>query len=278
MARSPKDRIGVCSWSLHPETPQELMDGLIAVGIRRVQLNLNPLRTEPAVWANTAEIARQNDVAIVSGMYGALGEDYSTLESIRRTGGIVPDATWEQNWRDLQATIGIARGLGLELVTLHAGFLPDRPDDPAMAKLVARIGQIADAFAEAKMKVAFETGQETSAALRTFLERMNRPNLGVNFDPANMILYGKGDPVAALRELAPWVFQVHIKDAVRTTVSGSWGREVAVGAGDVDWRSFFRAVQAARLGVDLIIEREGGSERVQEIIQARELVEGGVNA
>ena len=254
------------------------MYGLKAVGLRRVQLNLNPLRAEPAVWGNTAEIARLNDIEIVSGMYGALGEDYSTLVSIRRTGGIVPDTTWEQNWRDIQATIGIARGLGLPLVTLHAGFLPDQPGDPAMAKLVARIGQIADAFAAAKMKVAFETGQETAATLRAFLERMNRPNLGVNFDPANMILYGKGDPVAALRELAPWVFQVHIKDAVRTTVPGSWGREVAVGTGDVDWRSFFRALQAARLDVDLIIEREGGSDRVREIIQARELIEAGVNA
>jgi len=273
---SAKNRIAVCSWSLHPETPQELIDGLKATGISRIQLNLNPLRTAPAVWKSLEEIASRRGIAIVSGMYGALGEDYSTLESIRRTGGVVPDATWEENWKNIQAIIKIARGLGLRLVTFHAGFLPGDPADPALKKLVARIGKIADAFAAEKMAIAFETGQETAATLREFLERVNRPNLGVNFDPANMILYGKGDPVAALRELAPWVRQVHIKDAVRSTMPGTWGREVPAGTGDVDWRSFFRALQAAKVDVDLVIEREGGANRIKEIVQARQLIETGL--
>jgi sugar phosphate isomerase/epimerase len=277
MATLPVDRIGVCSWSLHPESPAELLDRLKAVGLSRVQLYLNPLRTAPAVWGAFRELARRNGVTIVSGMYGAKGEDYSTLESIRRTGGVVPDETWEENWRDLTATIELAHQFGLGLVTLHAGFLPSNPADPALAKLIARIRQITDGFAAAGMAVAFETGQETAATLRDFLERVDRPNLGVNFDPANMILYGQGDPIAALRELAPWIRQIHIKDAVRTAVPGTWGREVPVGTGDVDWPAFFRTLREVPRAVELVIEREAGENRVAEIIAARRLVEAALH-
>src|SRR5512134_3287170 len=95
-------RLAVCSWSLQPATPQELITRLVASGVRRVQLALDPLRESPDVWRTTPELLRQNNIAIVSGMFGCVGEDYSTLETIRLTGGIAPDATWEQNWKNIQ--------------------------------------------------------------------------------------------------------------------------------------------------------------------------------
>ena len=97
--------------------------------------------------------------------------------------------------------------------------------------------------------------------------------MGVNFDPANMILYDKGDPVAALRTLGPWVKQCHLKDATRTKTPGAWGEEVRLGTGQVDWKGFFRALDAAGFKGDLCIEREAGTQRVADIRAAREYVE-----
>jgi sugar phosphate isomerase/epimerase len=92
--------------------------------------------------------------------------------------------------------------------------------------------------------------------------------VGVNFDPANMILYGMGDPVAAIRTLAPHVVQVHVKDAVPTAVPGTWGREVVSGTGAVDWTAFLAAVRALPRVVDLVIEREAGPTREADIQSA----------
>jgi sugar phosphate isomerase/epimerase len=266
-------RLAVCSWSLQPATPQELVAKLEATGIRRVQLALDPLREAPDVWRNTAELLRQNDITIVSGMFGCVGEDYSTLETIRLTGGIAPDATWEQNWKNIHVTTAQALKLNLKLVTFHAGFLPHEENDPAFSKLRQRLIQVADAFQARGIALGLETGQETATVLLDFLQKLNRPNLGVNFDPANMLLYDKGDPIEALRTLGPFLRQVHIKDAVRTTTPGTWGDEVVAGMGEVDWPAFFATLKEIGFTGNLCIEREAGMNRVEDIRAARELVE-----
>jgi sugar phosphate isomerase/epimerase len=266
------ERLAVCSWSLQSADPQELVAKLVATGIRRVQLALDPLRQSPAIWGETETLFRQNQIEIVSGMFGCLGEDYTTLETIRATGGIAPDTTWEANLEAIRASAGIAAKLGLRLVTFHAGFLPHEKSDPAFAKMLARLRTVADVFAARQIALGLETGQETAPALAAFLKELNHPNVGVNFDPANMILYAKGNPVEALRGLWPWLRQVHIKDALHTKIPGIWGTEVAAGAGEVDWSAFFAALRGLNFTGDLVIEREAGRQRVADIITARELV------
>ena len=262
----------MCSWSLQPPDVQALVARLRGTGLGRVQLALDPLRESPALWRDTARALHSANLALVSGMFGCVGEDYSTLETIRATGGIAPDATWEQNLQNIRATVKLATELGLKLVTFHAGFLPDDEADPASAKLHQRLLTIAELFAAAKIALALETGQEAAPALAALLAKLNHPNLGVNFDPANMILYGKGDPVAALRTLAPWLRQVHVKDARRTLVPGTWGEEVVVGTGDVDWKNFFATLRKIHFTGDLVIEREAGAARIADICAARDLV------
>ena len=268
-----KSRLAVCSWSLQPETPQQLVDHLKALGVPRVQLALDPLRTDPDRWGRCADLFKQHGIEIVSGMFGTVGEDYSTLESIRRTGGLVPDSTWDENWRNIQAIADIGTRLGLRLITFHAGFLPHEEGDPEFVKLLARIRTVADLFAAKGIDLGFETGQETAETLRTFLQKLARNNVGVNFDPANMILYDKGDPIAALKVLSPWLKQCHIKDANRTKVPGTWGEEVVVGTGQVDWPTFFRVVVGCQFKGHLAIEREAGTQRAQDIAAAKKLVE-----
>lgn len=266
-------RLAVCSWSLQPTSPQQLLGHLREIGIPRVQLALDPLRERPEVWGTVPTLFAEAGITIVSGMFGTVGEDYTTPETIKRTGGVVPDATWEQNWRNIQDVVGIAARLGLKVVTFHAGFLPHEESDPDFQKLLERIARIAGLFGERGIALGFETGQETAETLRSFLEQLGCPNVGVNFDPANMILYEKGDPIAALRVLAPFLRSCHLKDAIATKVPGTWGNEVVVGTGQVDWRAFFRTLEDVKFTGDLAIEREAGTTRVADIKRAREYVE-----
>src|SRR5687768_7312903 len=272
MAENIKSRLAVCSWSLQPQSPQQLIEQLKVIGIRRVQIALDPIRSEPS-WGNFGALANDQGIALVSGMFGTIGEDYTTMETIKQTGGIVPDKTWEENWRNIQATAKLAARLGIRLVTFHAGFLPHDDRDPGFVKLRDRLRQVADAFAAEGVDLGLETGQETAGALNHFLEVLERRNVGVNFDPANMILYEKGDPITALETLAPWLKQCHLKDARRTKQPGTWGDEVVVGTGEVDWRKFFGVLERVGYKGDLCIEREAGNQRVEDIRAARKFVE-----
>lgn len=266
------ERLAVCSWSLQPASPQDLITKLKATGIHRVQLALDPLRENPGVWGETEGLFRQNGITIVSGMFGCVGEDYSTLDTIRLTGGIAPDATWDQNKENIRATAALAQRLGLNLITFHAGFLPHDASDPGFSQLLGRLSETAAVFEAHKISLGFETGQETAPALVQLLNKLGRRNVGVNFDPANMILYDKGDPIAALRTLGPWIRQVHIKDARRTKVPGTWGEEVTVGTGEVDWQAFFGTLRELNYTGDFVVEREAGSQRVADIQTARDVV------
>jgi len=265
-------RVGVCSWSLLPGSPTELAERVRAVGVGSVQLALDPLRTVAWSTEETVQAMRSARIEIRSGMMGMAGEDYATLASIRATGGVRPDRNWEENRRVASANARLARELGLDLISFHAGFLPEERG-PERAKLVARLREIVDRFGEHGVRAAFETGQERAATLLAFLEELDRPTAGVNFDPANMLLYDMDEPAEALAMLAPWVRQIHVKDARRTKQNGTWGQEVRVGTGEVDWRRFFDVLRAKQLAVDLMIEREAGDDRVGDMRAARELVE-----
>ena len=265
-------RLAVCSWSLQPETPEALIAQLREIGLSRVQLALDPLRDNPEIWNKTPELFAAAGIEIVSGMFGTIGEDYTTLETIKETGGVLPDQHWESNWEGIQKISEIANELNLKLVTFHAGFLPHEESDPNFTKLMNRIELIAELFSDKNIDLGFETGQETADTLKIFLEKLNKPSVGVNFDPANMILYAKGDPIKALNTLSPFLKQCHIKDATTTKEPGTWGEEVVVGTGEVDWSAFFTALKTLGFDGDCCIEREAGDQRIIDIRSASEFV------
>lgn len=270
----PNPRIGVCSWSLRPRDPRQLVGALQGLGIENVQLALVPVVAEPAVWGQATEILAAAGVRVVSGMLAMKGEDYSTLDSIRLTGGVRCDAGWPENAKLAEAVAEAAGRAGLRLVTLHAGFLDDPSlDDAARLTMLDRLRAVVDLFAARGVNVAFETGQETADTLLDVLDRLDRPTAGVNFDPANMILYGMGDPVQALRRLGPRVVQVHVKDALGSGRPGSWGREVPAGHGEVDWDALFEVALRIDPPVNFIIEREGSTGVPADIADARALIE-----
>lgn len=264
--------VGVCSWSLQPDSTADLVAKVRACCVDSVQLALNPYVGDPAALREAAASLRGAGIAIRSAMMQTKGEDYSTLASIARTGGVRPDEHWTTNLALARAEAAMARTLGVTLVTFHAGFLPHEAHDPERAKLVRRLREIVDVFAVEGVRVGFETGQESAATLVEFLAELDRASAGVNFDPANMILYRMGDPVDALRVLGPRVVQVHVKDARGSQRAGEWGEEVPAGSGDVDWIRFFEVLDAVAPRVDLMIEREAGSRRVEDVCTARALI------
>jgi sugar phosphate isomerase/epimerase len=124
----------------------------------------------------------------------------------------------------------------------------------------------------AGLQLGLETGQESAETLCEALKDLDAHNLGVNFDPANMILYGMGDPIEAFKMLESNVFQVHIKDALQTRTPGAWGREVAAGQGEVDWPAFFDIARGIEPPIDYVIEREGATAREADLAIARDLI------
>lgn len=270
-----KHRLGVCSWSLQPASPTDLVELLHSAGLDIVQLSLDPIREQSADWrmVSCMNAFRAGGITAVSGMMQMRGEDYSTLESIKRTGGLLLDETWDANRGASMQNARIAQELEIPLVSFHAGFLPPKSDPEMREEVIDRLRLVVDIFRAHGSQIALETGQESAPQLLEFLKEVDRKDvLGVNFDAANMILYNQGDPVEALRLLLPHVRQCHIKDALLTETPGEWGTEVPVGSGQVDWEAFFGLLNSKQGKLDLIIECEAGENRLQDIIKARDLV------
>ena len=272
--RSGLGRIGVCSWSLRPGSPADLAARASATGVQAVQLAFEPLLAGEWSERDTRAALEAAGLEPLSGMLAMRGEDYSSIAAIRRTGGLRPTEHWPANLEAAGRAAGLARRLGLSLVSFHAGFIPESAEAPERGVLLARLGAVVERFAEAGVGVALETGQESVETLLEVLHELDRPTLGVNFDPANLLLYGSGEPLAALDALRPHLRQVHVKDARPSGVPDVWGEEVRVGTGAVDWPALLARLAGAGAGpIDLIIEREAGEDRVADVVAARELIE-----
>ena len=269
------EQIGLCSWSMRPRGAAHMAAIMEELGVRKLQLGLVPHRDDAGLVDGVPEALARIGARVVSGMFGTIGEDYTTMETIRRTGGIVPDEHWEANRQVARKAAAKARELGLPLVSFHAGFLPHDMESAGFRKLADRIEVVAGIFGDQGIDLIFETGQETADDLWAFfdhLEDRGVTNLGVNFDPANMILYDKGDPIDALRRLLPRVRSVHIKDGVRTRTPGEWGAEAVVGEGQVDWPAFIRVLAEGGYAGDLLVEGEGGDDRVGDARTAIDVI------
>ncbi|HSE50633.1 MAG TPA: sugar phosphate isomerase/epimerase family protein [Gemmatimonadales bacterium] len=265
--------IGVCSWSLLPPDARTLAERARATGVSAVQLALDPIRLGLMSVEEVRRSFRDAGLILASGMMAMEGEDYSSLRSIRETGGVTPDSTWAANRAAAKELSRIAEELGIGLVSFHAGFLPEDPRHSRWDIVIGRLRELAGVFGERGAQVALETGQESARTLSRALEALSRERVGVNFDPGNLILYGSGDPVTALRALAPWVIQVHIKDALPAREEGTWGTEVPVGEGAVDWAALLSALRGCPQVSALVIEREAGPDRLAEISRARGFLE-----
>jgi sugar phosphate isomerase/epimerase len=265
-------RLGTTSWSLKPQNPADLVRLIHETGLDAVQVGLSPVVSDRAAWSGTVPRLIEAGITILSGMLQPVEEDYSTIANIRETGGIRRDATWLANEAMARVMAVLAENAGIGLVTMHAGFIPEGADDPLRSVMAERIRALHDIFEAEGVRLALETGQESAAALLEALDEIDRPNLGINFDPANMLLYGSGDPIDAMERLAPKIVSLHLKDARASGTPEVWGTETPLGQGEVDWDAFFSIARDLPNEVDAIIEREGGERRVEDIRAAVDFV------
>ncbi|UCC99002.1 MAG: sugar phosphate isomerase/epimerase [Phycisphaerales bacterium] len=258
--------IGVCSWSLRTDV-DGVADAMKKIGIDHVHLGVRPGLEEKAEQFLAAVQKQQWTVSAT--MIDFPQEDYSTLDSIKVTGGVGPDEYWERNQELFLGATDLTVQLGVKYLSMHAGFI-DESDAAYAEKFYERVRSLADAAGEKNIILLLETGQETAEELRHFLQELDHPAIGVNFDPANMILYDKGNPIEAIKVLAPWVKHIHIKDATRTKTPGTWGAEVPWGNGEVQTEAFLNTLAEIGYEGTLAIEREAGDDRFGDVKLAAE--------
>jgi sugar phosphate isomerase/epimerase len=252
--------IGVCSWSLQVKSIPELKRLLTRLGIDVVQIACgDPHHADWEEGERLPEAARAAGFRLTGAMLGFPGEDYTTPQTIQKTGGFGNPATRAERLERFQLALNRSRALGLNDLMLHAGFIPE-PKDPDRKPFLGTLAKVSDLAKAKAVTIAFETGQETADLLRLTLDELKCPNLKVNFDPANMLLYDKGDPLRAVEILGPDIRSVHVKDANRPTTPGNWGEEVPLGKGQVNIRQFVKTLQKVGYRGPLCIEREVGNQ------------------
>jgi sugar phosphate isomerase/epimerase len=264
----------VCSWSLQVTSIPELVGLLDGLGTRVVQIACgDPHHASWAEGDRLPEIAKVSGLTFTGAMLGFPGEDYTTPQTIQATGGFGPAGLRAERLDRLAWGLERTRALGLTDLTLHAGFLPE-PGDPDRTPLLDTLARAARMASDAGVTLAFETGQETADLLRLTLDELAAPSVKVNFDPANMLLYDMGDPIRAVEILAGDIRSVHVKDARRPQVAGTWGEEVPLGQGEVDISRFVSALRAIGYSGPLVVEREVGDQasRVKDIAAGLDLL------
>jgi L-ribulose-5-phosphate 3-epimerase len=181
--------------------------------------------------------------------------------------GLVPRPTRAARIDALKQTSDFAKLLGIPRVQTHCGFIPENPRDPMYGEVVEAIRTVADHCAANGQDFLMETGQETPTTMKRAIEDVNRPNLGVGLDTANLILYGKANPVDAVDIIGPHVKSVHAKDGKWPTDPMKLGEEVVIGEGRVDFLAVFKRLHQLGYTGAITIEREISGPRQIEDVQ-----------
>jgi L-ribulose-5-phosphate 3-epimerase len=255
--------IGLMFWA-RPDA-RETLRRAKSFGVRAGQLGFpGELPLEGAVERWDQALTAEHFTAVAA-VCSYSGEDYADVPTVQTTVGLVPQKTRAERVARTKAVSDVARGLGIESVACHIGFVPEDPAEALYAEVRDVARDICDHCGKNGQSFTLETGQEPAQVLLRFIEDVDRPNLKINFDPANMILYGTGDPIEALDVLAKRMLSVHCKD-------GDWpprdeplalGKERPLGEGSVDMPRFIEKLKEIGYRGVLTIEREGVDEERQ---------------
>ena len=199
---------------------------------------------------------------------GFEGESYADIPTVKRTVGLMPRETRAARTKELKEIADFAKLLNVNVVGVHLGFVPHEKTDPEYREMLEITRGVCDHCKANGQAIHLETGQEPVDVLISFLDDVGRDNLFVNFDPANMILYGAGEPIPALEKLGSRVRSIHCKDATWSDKPGeTWGREVPLGEGDVDMAAYIRTLKKIGYTGPLTIEREIPEEPTRQKVE-----------
>jgi sugar phosphate isomerase/epimerase len=227
-------------------------------GVSAGQLGISGDIVLPGVEESWKAAIAEEDFVVTTAVCSYTGEDYADIPTVKKTVGLVPVPTRAERVARTKEIATLASKLGIKSVTCHIGFVPHDSSDPLYKEILDVARDICDHCAPLNQSFTLETGQEPADVLLRFVHDVDRSNLKINFDPANMILYGSGDPIEALRALSKYVISVHCKD-------GDWppkndpdalGKERALGTGSVGIPRFVETLKEIGYKGLLAIERE----------------------
>jgi sugar phosphate isomerase/epimerase len=258
--------IGVCTsvdagLGVHLDVAQEL-------GVPTVQIHAPHKQTRTAAAAREfLDRCTKAGIRVTAVFGGFDGESYADIPTTIRTVGLVPRETRAARLAEMTEISDFAKLLGCDTVALHIGFVPPDRSSVDYKDLVNTTRDLLDHVAGNDQHLNLETGQESADHLLEFIRDVDRDNLFINFDPANMILYGSGEPIDALKKVGHLVRSVHCKDA-KWAPDGQrgkqWGSEVALGEGDVGMENYLRTLKEVGYTGPLTIEREIAHDRVRQ--------------
>lgn len=261
------------------QDPAEMFAKVRELGFTTCQLSSPPEAyfRGPDAARLTAEFkaAREASGVVVTAVFVMWPGHIWNLVGGPRTIGLVPEATRGARVVRAIRISNWARAAGIDALTSHVGFIPEDPDDPRYPPFIETMRELIDYFIDQGQTFAFETGQETAATLvRTIRDIDRGPHVGVNLDPANLLLYGKSVPLEVADLLAPYVFNTHCKDGRPPRPGEGLGHEEPLGQGEVGIVELIRRLYAAGYRGPLTIEREiTGDRQIADILAAKQLLE-----
>jgi len=188
--------------------------------------------------------------------------------------GLVPRETRDARIAHIKKASDFAKQCGIEAVQTHCGFIPENPNDPLYKETIAVVREVAGYCKRNGQNLRYETGQETPITLVRTIQDVGLDNQGVNFDLANLILYGKANPVDAIELLGQYVQGIHAKDGLWPTNPRELGQEVPIGKGKVDFPRIIRRLKDLNYRGAVTIEREiSGPQQVEDVRGAKAYLE-----
>jgi sugar phosphate isomerase/epimerase len=267
--------IGVMFWA--GREPKEIVRELRTLGVACGQLGIPGNYGLPGASESWKKALKEEDFVVYTVFAGFQGENYADIPTVQETVGYVPPGTREEREARTLELSDFAADLGVPSIALHVGFVPEDRSDPDYAAVRDIVGRVAAHAAKNNQTLALETGQEPAPVLLDFIRDVGRENVGINFDPANLILYGVSDPIEALDVLGHRILTVHCKD-------GDWppkdqpealGIERPLGQGAVGMDRFIGKLKEIGYTGPLAIEREieDQEQRLKDIRAAVRLLE-----
>lgn len=248
--------VGLMFWG--DTEPLKMIRAVKSLGIRCGHLGFTgavPLAGLGAVYKQ----ALADEGFVVTAVFAAYdGESYADAPTVEKTVGFIPESTRAEREARTYEVIDETAAMGVPIFACHVGFVPEDHAHPDYAPVRDLVRRICDHAAKHGISFALETGQEPAASLLHFLEDVDRPNLKLNFDPANLILYGTSEPIAALELVGQHVVSVHAKDGnwPDPAKPGTLGTEMPLGHGSVGMANFVNTLKKVGYTGPLTIERE----------------------
>ena len=272
-------KIGVCVNFDEIDVMSRKFKDLKSEGFDNCQL----VSWKPELWSDeNSEIIKnlteENGITISAFWCGWEGPCVWNFYDGQITFGLVPPEYRTMRIKNLCDGADFAHKLGIKNVVTHMGFIPENPNDPQFAPFCVAVRQVAEHLKKNNQNILFETGQETPVTMLRCFEKVGMDNLGVNLDTANVILYGKANPVDALDVFGKYVMNIHAKDGLYPTNGHDLGSEVRIGDGKVDFKALFKKLH--ELGYDsyVTIEREiEGEKQTEDIRYAKKYLESIIN-